>query len=156
MVSPPHFAALSDDTSTLRLVNGPHRCSGRVEVFHNQQWGTVCDDGWDMNDAMVVCNQLGCGEALSATTQASFGRGADPIWLDRVACTGRENTLIQCRARPWGVNVCTHEEDAGVVCSGNRVLSLQMDQAPSCKLRFGNSNKGKLANNSCVQDFSDW
>eukprot|EP00076_Gallus_gallus_P031172 XP_015156065.1 deleted in malignant brain tumors 1 protein isoform X3 [Gallus gallus] len=114
-------SALSDDTSTLRLVNGPHRCSGRVEVFHNQQWGTVCDDGWDMNDAMVVCNQLGCGEALSATTQASFGRGADPIWLDRVACTGRENTLIQCRARPWGVNVCTHEEDAGVVCSDKNI-----------------------------------
>ncbi|XP_072214312.1 scavenger receptor cysteine-rich domain-containing protein DMBT1-like isoform X2 [Excalfactoria chinensis] len=108
---------LSDDTSTLRLVNGPHRCSGRVEVFHNQQWGTVCDNGWDMKDAMVVCRQLGCGEALSATTQASFGRGVDPIWLDRVACTGRENALIQCRARPWGVNVCTHEEDAGVVCS---------------------------------------
>ncbi|XP_040549177.1 deleted in malignant brain tumors 1 protein isoform X7 [Gallus gallus] len=114
-------SALSDDTSTLRLVNGPHRCSGRVEVFHNQQWGTVCDDGWDMNDAMVVCNQMGCGEALSATTQASFGRGADPIWLDRVACTGRENTLIQCRARPWGVNVCTHEEDAGVVCSDKNI-----------------------------------
>uniref|UniRef100_A0A8C2SYG0 Soluble scavenger receptor cysteine-rich domain-containing protein SSC5D n=1 Tax=Coturnix japonica TaxID=93934 RepID=A0A8C2SYG0_COTJA len=107
----------SDDTSTLRLVNGPHRCSGRVEVFHNQQWGTVCDDGWDMSDAMVVCRQLGCGEALSATTRASFGQGVDPIWLDRVACTGRENALIQCRARPWGVNVCTHEEDAGVVCS---------------------------------------
>ncbi|XP_032297007.1 deleted in malignant brain tumors 1 protein-like isoform X5 [Coturnix japonica] len=110
-------SVLSDDTSTLRLVNGPHRCSGRVEVFHNQQWGTVCDDGWDMSDAMVVCRQLGCGEALSATTRASFGQGVDPIWLDRVACTGRENALIQCRARPWGVNVCTHEEDAGVVCS---------------------------------------
>ncbi|XP_010705447.1 deleted in malignant brain tumors 1 protein-like isoform X5 [Meleagris gallopavo] len=112
-----------DDTSTLRLVNGPHRCSGRVEVFHNQQWGTVCDDGWDMNDAMVVCRQLGCGEALSATTQASFGRGVDPIWLDRVACTGRENALVQCRARPWGVNVCTHEEDAGVVCSDKNITA---------------------------------
>ncbi|NXC40481.1 DMBT1 protein, partial [Penelope pileata] len=107
----------TSDTSTLRLVNGPHRCAGRVEVFHKQQWGTICDDGWDMNDAMVVCRQLSCGSALSATTHASFGRGVDPIWLERVACTGRENALTQCRAMPWGVHGCTHEEDAGVVCS---------------------------------------
>lgn len=105
--------------STIRLVEGPHRCSGRVEVFHNQQWGTVCDDGWDLNDAAVVCRQLGCGAAVSATAHASFGRGMDPIWLDRVACSGRESALTECRARPWGINSCTHEEDAGVVCSGD-------------------------------------
>nr|XP_038035098.1 deleted in malignant brain tumors 1 protein isoform X2 [Anas platyrhynchos] len=107
--------------STIRLVDGPHRCSGRVEVFHNQQWGTVCDDGWDLNDAAVVCRQLGCGAAVSATAHASFGRGMDPIWLDRVACSGRESALTECRARPWGINSCNHEEDAGVVCSDTSI-----------------------------------
>ncbi|NXQ91193.1 DMBT1 protein, partial [Nyctibius grandis] len=103
--------------STVRLVDGPHRCAGRVEVFNNHQWGTVCDDGWDLRDAMVVCRQLGCGVATAVPAAASFGRGQDPIWLDRVACTGSENTLMECRARPWGINSCSHDEDAGVVCS---------------------------------------
>ena len=121
------------NTSTVRLVDGPHRCAGRVEVFHDQQWGTVCHNGWDLSDAAVVCRQLGCGMALSALAGASFGRGLDPIWLDRVTCFGGESTLTVCRARPWGINSCTHEEDAGVVCSGDAhswgVLKAQLGAA---------------------------
>ncbi|NXD88393.1 DMBT1 protein, partial [Halcyon senegalensis] len=107
------------NTSTIRLMDGPNRCAGRVEVFHNQQWGTVCDDNWDLRDAAVVCRQLGCGTAITAPAGASFGRGHDPIWLDKVACLGEEITLTECRARPWGIHHCTHEEDASVVCSGD-------------------------------------
>ncbi|NXW50736.1 DMBT1 protein, partial [Nyctiprogne leucopyga] len=103
---------------TLQLLNGPNRCAGRVEVLHNNMWGTVCDDGWDLADAAVVCRQLGCGKALSATSGARFGRGHDPIWLDEVNCTGNEDNIFDCRASAWGDNNCFHGEDAGVICSG--------------------------------------
>lgn len=87
--------------------------SGRVEVFHNQTWGTICDNSWDLQDANVVCRQLGYHEALSAPRAAAFGQGTDPIWLDNVQCAGNET--LQCSHRGWGIHYCGHAQDAGVV-----------------------------------------
>ncbi|XP_036398496.1 uromodulin-like [Megalops cyprinoides] len=101
----------------IRLSNGNNYCSGRVEIFHNGQWGTVCDDIWDMNNAAVVCRQMGCGRAVSAHSSAHFGPGSGPIWLDNVQCTGSESALTQCTHLGFGTHNCGHGEDAGVICS---------------------------------------
>uniref|UniRef100_A0A3P9AW32 SRCR domain-containing protein n=1 Tax=Maylandia zebra TaxID=106582 RepID=A0A3P9AW32_9CICH len=94
------------------------QCFGRVEIYHSSAWGTVCDDGWDLEDAEVVCRSLDCGTALSATSSALFGQGSGQILLDDVACSGSESSLTECQHRGFGTHNCGHGEDAGVVCSG--------------------------------------
>ncbi|XP_042735877.1 scavenger receptor cysteine-rich domain-containing group B protein [Lagopus leucura] len=101
----------------LRLVNGSHRCEGRVEMFYLSQWGTVCDDAWDLRDAKVVCRQLGCGHAVAAWGEARYGPGTGYIFLDNLKCKGSEPSLLRCSHIRWDVHNCDHSEDASVVCS---------------------------------------
>ncbi|OXB53078.1 hypothetical protein ASZ78_013928 [Callipepla squamata] len=120
-----HVCAHEEDASVvcsapfpLRLAGGPERCVGRVELLHAGSWGTVCDDGWGLLDAAVVCRQLGCGAARKALRSAHFGPGVGPIWLDEVKCGGTEAALWHCPAEPWGRHDCDHQEDAAVICAG--------------------------------------
>ncbi|NXD58523.1 C163A protein, partial [Corvus moneduloides] len=105
------------DREKLRVMGGEDECSGRVEIWHQGSWGTICDDTWDMADANVVCRQLGCGSAVSALSEAAFGEGAGPIWLEKVHCKGTELSLWDCPTKPLFGKNCDHKEDAAVNCS---------------------------------------
>ncbi|NXO90570.1 C163A protein, partial [Certhia brachydactyla] len=108
------------DVVELRLAGGGSPCAGRVEVKLQGQWGSVGDNNWDIEDAEVVCQQLGCGSASGAYfARDHFGVGNGPVSLAQVDCTGSESTLWACEIRGWGpYNSSIHGLDAAVVCQG--------------------------------------
>uniref|UniRef100_A0A8C6TD99 SRCR domain-containing protein n=1 Tax=Neogobius melanostomus TaxID=47308 RepID=A0A8C6TD99_9GOBI len=101
----------------LRLAGSPRQSEGRVEIYHDGQWGTVCDDGWDLKEAQVVCRHLKFLSAKSVVTgEEIYGKASGPIWMDDMECTGTEKYLHTCKFKGWGVTDCSHKEDVGVVC----------------------------------------
>ena len=113
---------------SIRLVGGATANKGRVEIYLNGVWGTVCDDTWDILDAIVACRQLGYSSALSANGSAYFGAGTGAIHYDNVVCIGNEARLADCShgdteacldgcsGSGIGMHYCVHSKDAGVVC----------------------------------------
>lgn len=59
----------------VRLAGSKTSSEGRVEIYHNGTWGTVCDDGWDLTEAQVVCRQLRFPGAKSAVNGGTYGEG---------------------------------------------------------------------------------
>ena len=130
------------ESGDIRLVGGSSYLEGRVEVCFRGNWGTVCDDEWDQNDANVACRQLGYSDrgknkylsscrgysftlvgAKAVTSEGSrppravdlYGRGTGTIFLDDLECSGNESNLFECIRK----SNCQHDEDAGLVCQND-------------------------------------
>ena len=104
------------ENGDVQLVNGGSANRGRVEIYYNGAWYTVCDDYWSGYDATVVCRQLGYTGYSSVYSSAYFGQGSGGILLDDLICTSRESNLLKCTHSGIGIHNCGHNEDAGVTC----------------------------------------
>ncbi|XP_012937884.1 deleted in malignant brain tumors 1 protein [Aplysia californica] len=138
-----HFAGAfcSDDSIvTYRLAGSDNVQSGRVEVYINNQWGTVCDFNWDSKDAAVMCRMLGyaTGDEISDTSLDNVGTG--PIWELGARCSGTESTINECPHQGWSENrrqSCeAHSDDAAVFCYS----SVKLERASGMETNHGPVN----------------
>ena len=93
---------------------------GRVEVFHNNRWGTVCDKDFNGESANVLCRSLGYGTARTVTKRAGYGRGIGKVWITNLNCSGTESELQNCNDFSWRSpsSQCSgHGTDVGVECN---------------------------------------
>lgn len=94
---------------------------GRVEVFAEGQWQSLCGFGWSNVEATVVCRMLGFPPATGAPEKSAFGVGSVSMWLHEFSCLGAEHQLAEC---PMDTTFspeellyfCDSSEEAGVVC----------------------------------------
>ena len=108
----------TDEEGSLRVSS----TLGHLEIFHNGQWGTICDDQWKAENSKVACRQLGY-RFVNRSFTAEPLTGTSPIWMDDVQCIGTEESLVDCDRKAWGENNCQLTENIGVECfDGNYAL----------------------------------
>uniref|UniRef100_A0A4W3GCS2 SRCR domain-containing protein n=1 Tax=Callorhinchus milii TaxID=7868 RepID=A0A4W3GCS2_CALMI len=150
------LSSFSAEDFQIRLMDGGSSCAGRVEIYYNGSWGTVCDDSWGSLEANVVCKQLGCGSAVKTTSAAVCARASAPVWLDDVRCTGKESALWECPSSPWGQHDCYHKEDVSIVSIPGKHKMLRLANGQhSCEGRvevFYNGTWGTVCSDSMGMD----
>lgn len=138
-----HFNDLQKLEGALKLVGSQKKFEGNVEIFHSGQWGGICDDEWDKNEADIVCKQLGF-DFGEATTNSRFGPSRRHYWMDDIFCNGDEIQLNKCRFNGWGHSDCLASEAAGVICHYNSISSdltneylVPLNAIQAIRLRYG-------------------
>ncbi|XP_076629433.1 uncharacterized protein LOC143345828 isoform X7 [Colletes latitarsis] len=123
----------------IRLAGSENKHEGRVEVKILGVWGQVCDDGFGMIDAGVICKELGFVLGALEVRPGGFYGNMDPstrFMVDQLRCRGNETSLRECDFEGWGVHNCQPEEAVGVICK-TAVDSCQeghwkCDKSPTC------------------------
>ncbi|XP_025100049.1 deleted in malignant brain tumors 1 protein-like [Pomacea canaliculata] len=119
-----------------RVVNGTSD-AGRLEIFFNREWSTVCNRGFGQREAKAACRMLGfnSNEAV-AVSSARYGQGSDNILLQDVVCKGNETSLEECQHNVLYGGSCSHSEDIGIICN--------ISEPMTARLVNGTSEAGRL------------
>ena len=86
-------------------------------MMYGGLWGTVCDDGWSLENTAVLCRQLNFKYPVATLRNDLIGPGSGPVWLDEVTCHGDELSIVNCSYNAWGDDNCDHTEDVVVWCA---------------------------------------
>lgn len=94
---------------------------GLVKVQHMGHWGYVCPNGFDNNDAGVICREAGYTGGVAFDYSAYRSDLFTAIrWLTNIDCRGSESHLSRCNNVIWGnISDCSSYGDAAVICYQN-------------------------------------
>ena len=113
----------------IRLADGDVPNAGRLEIYHDNSWGSVCRDEFDNIDGTVACQQLGYTGLRAYYTSNQTIHGTGMIWLDNINCSSSHVRLSQCQSRGWGVTDCHRGNDISLVCEGKSIFIILFLQA---------------------------
>ncbi|XP_030019337.1 scavenger receptor cysteine-rich type 1 protein M130-like [Sphaeramia orbicularis] len=104
-------------SDSVRLVHGSSLCSGRLEIQWDQSsWSSVCEEHIHVQDAEVVCRELGCGSP-SVLHGVLYEEGEVPVWTSELQCEGNESSFLDCKASGSFGKTCLSGKAAGLTCS---------------------------------------
>jgi serine protease 12 (motopsin) len=126
------------------LVGANRSDFGRLEVYHNGSWGTVCGDNWDNNDGLVVCRMLGYQQVKFTGPVGDNLPGSGPIHMDEVKCNGTETSLKDCLFDGWGKTDCNHVKDVGVWCINTSITTTAAPTTPRPTPSFAGKSRRYL------------
>uniref|UniRef100_A0A1X7T595 SRCR domain-containing protein n=1 Tax=Amphimedon queenslandica TaxID=400682 RepID=A0A1X7T595_AMPQE len=118
----------------VRLQNGDYSNEGRVEVYCNGQWGTICSDGFDSTDANTLCKQLGYD--LSSYFHLSYDSNDSlPFWTSNMYSTGYDLCFKEHNNCPnTSVTSCSYSNSISIQCTDNRYSRLGINQDTCAKI----------------------
>ncbi|KAK6179250.1 hypothetical protein SNE40_011654 [Patella caerulea] len=101
---------------------------GRVQVTYMGINGYICPDGFDDNDATVICKMKGFNKGFAYVHRNTYGWSVNDVrWLSNIQCTGTESSLNRCGGMVWGdADNCSSVGDAAVYCYQNTGLQVRL------------------------------
>lgn len=132
-----HLLPTNCTTGDVRLAGSSTPNKGRVEICINTVWASVCSSNFHLEEANVVCGQLGYlrtgvfSEKINVFIQllfhhhagsvirgsAYYGQGSGTV-VSHFSCRGNENYLYNCSNYPRYGASCSHHQDIGIDCEG--------------------------------------
>lgn len=121
----------------VRLVDGQFVTEGRVEIYCNEKWGTVCETSDHTDFANVICQQLGYTNVVDWDDLPISDNSTQPIWMKDVDCDLSKTCVAFCQTCPSSlddaISSCNHTQDMTVKCTYDTSAGNRNHEINTCK-----------------------